>query len=328
MTRIFGPGDVEEAAKILIKGGTVIFPTETVYGLGARFDDDRALGKIYEAKGRPRDNPLILHIYKKEQLEELVEEIPKNAKLLMERFWPGPLTLIFKKKPSILPTISGGLDTVAIRMPSEPTALRLLEATGLALAAPSANLSGRPSPTSEAHLEEMMGRVDGIILAGDTQVGLESTVLDVSRKVPLLLRPGKVTLEEIQEVVGEVEVHDKKGGDFASPGLKYRHYAPRTPVVILEGSDEDILKFIKSNQENCAYIVKESIFDRCNKSNCKLFFPEGDLDYAAREYFRLLRTLDTQSYDIIYIIEIPTVGLGRAIMDRLERSSGGHIRRL
>ncbi len=327
MTRLLRGDKIKEAAEILKKGGSVIFPTETVYGLGARYDDEGALGKIYEAKGRPKDNPLILHIYKKDQLEELVEEVDDRARLLMERFWPGPLTLIFRKKEGVSATISAGLDTVAVRMPSSPLALELLREVGVALAAPSANLSGRPSPTSESHLEEMMGRVDAILLGGDCQVGLESTVLDISGEDPLLLRPGKISLEELEELLGRVKVFDKSSGDYASPGLKYRHYAPKTPVVILEGSDDDIVKFIRENKENSTYIVRESIFRRCPGGKCKLFYPEDDLEYAAREYFRLLRTLDRQSYDTIYITEIPTQGLGRAIMDRLLRSSGGRRRR-
>lgn len=328
MTKIFRREQIPEAAALLKQGGTVIFPTETVYGLGARYDDEEALAKIFVAKGRPKDNPLILHIYKKAQLEQLVEQIPEEARILMERFWPGPLTLIFKKKKEISSTISGGLDTVAVRMPSDPLAQELLRAVDIPLAAPSANLSGKPSPTSEAHLDEMMGRVDGLLLGGDCAVGLESTVLDMTRKPPLLLRPGKVSLEELEEVLGEVTLLREEGESYASPGLKYRHYAPRTPVVLLQGEDKDVIEFINHNDENCVYIAKESIFRACEKRKCQLFYPEGDLDYAAREYFRLLRILDTQSYDIIYITEIPTLGLGRALMDRIQRSCGGRTRRL
>lgn len=326
MSQIF-KGQVNKAAAILKEGGTVIFPTETVYGLGARYDDEAALDKIFLAKGRPRDNPLILHIYKREQLDELVKSVPPEAEKLIDKYWPGPLTLIFKKKEYISSIVSGGLDTVAVRMPSHPIALELLEEVDLPLAAPSANISGRPSPTSEEHLEEMMGRVDGIILGGDTQVGLESTVLDLSRERPILLRPGRVSLEELEEILGPVDLY-KKEGDYASPGLKYKHYAPKTPLILLEGTDKDILDHVNKTTENCVFIVKESIYRGCKRDNCELFFPDGDLEYAAKEYFRLIRLLDSQNYDIIYITALPTHGLGRAIMDRVVRSTGGRTRRL
>ncbi|NLY36000.1 MAG: threonylcarbamoyl-AMP synthase [Tissierellia bacterium] len=328
MTRIFRAEQIKEAAQILRKGGTVIFPTETVYGLGARYDDEKALEKIFTAKGRPKDNPLILHIYKMEQLEGLVREIPEGAKILMERFWPGPLTLIFRKRPEISSIISAGLETVAVRMPSDNLAQRFLREVDLPIAAPSANLSGSPSPTSEDHLMDMMGRVDGILLGGDSSIGLESTVVDMTRTPPLLLRPGKVSLEELEEVLGQVDLYQSNKESYASPGLKYRHYAPQTPVVLLQGSDENLIKFINCNQENCVYVVKELVYRACGEKKCHLFYPKEDIDYAAREYFRLLRTLDNQSYDIIYITEIPILGLGRALMDRILRSSGGHTRRL
>lgn len=328
MTQIFRAGQIKEAAQILKEGGTVIFPTETVYGLGARYDDEKALMKIFTAKGRPKDNPLILHIYKMEQLEKLVTEIPESAKILMERFWPGPLTLIFRKRPEISSMISAGLQTVAVRMPSDELALKLLRKADLPIAAPSANLSGNPSPTSEDHLIEMMGRVDGILLGGDTTIGLESTVVDMTRTPPILLRPGKVSLEDLEEILGEVELYQNSKDHYASPGLKYRHYAPKTPLVLLQGDDESLIKFIDCNSENCVYVVKESIYKTCGEKRCHLFYPKEDFDYAAREYFRLLRSLDTQSYDIIYITEIPILGVGRALMDRILRSSGGHTRRL
>lgn len=328
MTQILAKEQINEAAEILKDGGTLIFPTETVYGLGARYDDERALEKIFLAKGRPRDNPLILHIYKEEQLLELVQEVPAGAQLLMERFWPGPLTLIFKKRPEISSIITGGLETLAVRMPSDKVALELLRQVDLPIAAPSANLSGRPSPTSEEHLLEMMGRVDGILLGGDSRIGLESTVVDMTRTPPILLRPGQVSLEELEEMLGEVELYGDKNENYASPGLKYLHYAPKTPLVLLQGGDEDLIRFIEKNDENCIYIVKESIFRLCGESKCHLFYPKDDINYAAREYFRLLRTLDTQSYDIIYITEIPILGLGRALMDRILRSTGGRTRRL
>lgn len=326
MSQIFRK-ELNKAAAILKEGGTVIFPTETVYGLGARFDDDEALGKIFLAKGRPRDNPLILHIYKRDQLDEIAEFVPPEAEVLIDKYWPGPLTMIFKKKSHISDIVSGGLDTVAVRMPSHPVALELLKLVDLPLAAPSANISGRPSPTSEDHLKEMEGRVDAIVLGGDCQVGLESTVIDLSRARPILLRPGRVSLEELEELLGPVDLYENKG-EFASPGLKYKHYAPKTPLVLLEGSDEEILAFIKQNAENCVFIVKESILRACETQKCELFYPEGDLNYAAKEYFRLIRRLDSHNYDIIYITALPTEGLGRAIMDRVVRSSGGRTRRL
>lgn len=320
--------EVKEAAKLLKQGGVVIFPTETVYGLGACINDEQALLNIFLAKGRPQDNPLIVHIYDKRQVEDIVEEVPQGAKRLMERYWPGPLTLIMKKKKKISSIISGGLDTVALRMPSGKIALELLREVGIPLAAPSANLSGKPSPTSEEHLEEMMGRVQGILLGGDTQIGLESTVVDMTKEPPLLLRPGKISMEELQEVLGEVELYQGSGEGEASPGLRYRHYAPKTPLVVLQGSEEKILDFIQNNEENSVFLVNESLYRQRGEKNCLLFYPQGDLDYAAREYFRLLRRLDEESYAILYVTEISKTGLGRAIMDRIYRSSGYHFRRL
>ena len=328
MTKIFKREDIKEAAKILKEGGTLIFPTETVYGLGACFNDEDALQRIFLAKGRPQDNPLIVHIYDTGQVEEIVEEVPPRGRKLMERFWPGPLTLIMKKKETVSPIISAGLSTVAVRMPSGEIALELLKEVDIPLAAPSANRSGRPSPTSEEHLEEMMGRVDGILLGGDTSIGLESTVLDLTKEPPLLLRPGKVSVEELEEILNKVDVYTGDGSGEASPGLRYKHYAPKTPLVILQGSEESIVKFIGENEENSVFLVNESVYEKSDQKRCILFYPESDLDHAAREYFRLLRKLDQESYAIIYVTEIPQVGFGRAIMDRIYRSSGYHFRRL
>lgn len=328
MTRILQKNQIKEAAEILKQGGTVIFPTETVYGLGAVFNHEEALQKVFLAKGRPQDNPLILHIYDKRQVDEIVEEVPTGAYKLMKRFWPGPLTLIMKKKKDVSSTISGGLSTIALRMPSNQIALELLKEVNIPLAAPSANRSGRPSPTSEAHLEEMQGRVDAILLGGDTDIGIESTVLDLTKNPPLLLRPGKVSLEELEEVLGKVEVYQGKGEGEASPGLRYLHYAPTTPVVVLQGTEDKIIEFIKQNEENNVYLVTEEVYDQCGDKSCVLFYPKNDLDHAAREYFRLLRSLDQQRYAIIYVTEISKTGFGRAIMDRIHRSSGYQFRRL
>ena len=246
-TRIFSKKDIEEAAQILKAGGLVAFPTETVYGLGGNGLDKEAARKIYAAKGRPSDNPLILHVSKMEEVYPLVESVPEKAKLLMESFWPGPLTLILKKSKIVPLESTGGLDTVAIRCPDNALTLELIERAGLPVAGPSANLSGSPSPTEASHVyHDLSGRIEGILDDGAVGIGVESTILDMSTETPTLLRPGAITLEDLTEVLGEKPEIDptllgKKMEDGfipKAPGMKYRHYAPKAEMVLFCSLEE------------------------------------------------------------------------------------------
>ena len=246
-TRIFSKKDIEEAARVLKAGGLVAFPTETVYGLGGNGLSRDAARKIYAAKGRPSDNPLILHVSKIEEVNPLVESIPEKAKLLMESFWPGPLTLILKKSEIVPRESTGGLDTVALRCPDNALSLALIEKAGFPIAGPSANLSGSPSPTEASHVyHDLAGRIEGILDDGAVGIGVESTILDMSGDVPTLLRPGAITLEDLTEVLGEKPEVDptlvgKKMEDGfipKAPGMKYRHYAPKAEMILFCAVEE------------------------------------------------------------------------------------------
>lgn len=323
MTELLRPADMERAIEILRDGGTLIFPTETVYGLGARIDHPDAVANIFRAKGRPQDNPLIVHIGSLSQVDDLAFDIPDVAKRLMEKFWPGPLTIALKKKPFVSDQITAGLSTVGIRMPSHPIARELLSKSGLFVAAPSANPSGSPSPTREQHVLEMVGRVDGILLAGDTDVGLESTFIDVTISPPRLLRPGLVTYEELLEYLPDLEIY--QGSDkTASPGRMYRHYAPKTPLTLLKGSTQAVHRFMAENPNAC-YFVPDELWQ--DKDNQVRFLPEGSLEEASRRFYDELRRVD-ETYDAIYIPVLEETGIGRALMDRLLRAAQGNILQL
>ena len=324
--------DLKIAAEILKKGGNVIFPTETVYGLGADAMNSIAVKNIFRAKGRPSDNPLIVHISDKNQLSGIVDEIPDNARKVMEKFWPGPLTVILKKKENVPTETTGGLDTVAVRMPLSETARRLIELSGIAVAAPSANLSGKPSPTSAKHcIEDMTGRVDAIVCGEECEVGVESTVLDMSGEIPLVLRPGGVTAEQLREILGRVDVAAslKKGEKPKSPGLKYKHYSPEADVVILSGNMELAKKYIKEKAKTKK--VGMLSFDE---------FPEIDgietvslgssvkPEDAARKLFGALREMDERGVELVFAPEIPDKDMWSAVRNRLYRAAGERIIKL
>ncbi len=318
------------AADLLEQGKTVIFPTETVYGLGANALSEPAVEKIFLAKGRPSDNPLIVHIGRRESLDCLVKRIPDCAEALIKRFWPGPLTLIFEKSDLVPRIVTGGLDTVAVRMPSHPVAKRLLEFCKVPIAAPSANRSGFPSPTIFGHVkEDMDGRVDAIIVGGDCQVGVESTVLDISGEKPVLYRPGFITLEQIEEIIGEVQVLTKvkEGESPKSPGLKYRHYAPNARVEILHGTIDQVEKYVQKacDKEKVGMLVFDEfpVFDSRLTTfslGCK-----NDPSAAARNLFAGLRKLDKMDVTLILAPEIPDSGIWRAVRNRLYRAAGEKI---
>ena len=269
-TLILDENDIEKAAEIIKNGGLVAMPTETVYGLAANALDGKAVARIFKAKGRPMDNPLIVHISDISQIDSLVREFPEKARILAEKFWAGPLTMILPKSDIIPDEVSAGLDTVAIRFPSNKIAQALI-AKSMPLAAPSANLSGSPSPTNARHVfDDMNGRINAIIDGGECEVGVESTVITLSTDTPRLLRPGGITVEQLRKAIGNVIIDDavlnplKSGEKAASPGMKYKHYAPKAHIILLEGSDSDFIEYVNSRKaeypcgESSSYIRAEA----------------------------------------------------------------------
>ncbi len=306
-----------EAGQLLKNGGTVVFPTETVYGLGANGLDGAAVKKIFKAKGRPSDNPLILHITTRAWLDKLIVEAPPILEALIKTFWPGPLTLVLKKSALVPDIVTAGLDTVAVRMPSHPVARAIIAAADLPIAAPSANLSGSPSPTKAAHvIADMMGRVDMIIDDGDVVHGLESTVLDISGEVPILLRPGAVTYEQLVSVCGQVQldptmmVHSTTAKP-RSPGMKYRHYAPRAEVFVvsLEQTADEVSAHIKAFEEK----------------GYKVLYVDYSAEQLANQLFALFRRADADGYDIILVRAVATDQIGLAVMNRLLKAANYRI---
>ena len=331
-----------QAAEILKQGGLVAFPTETVYGLGGNGLNPDASMKIYEAKGRPSDNPLILHIADREQLVPLVKEIPEMAEKLMERFWPGPMTLIFEKSDLVPHRTTGGLDTVAIRMPSHPVARALIRAANVPVAAPSANRSGRPSCTTAEHcIEDLDGRVDMILDGGSVEIGIESTIIDCTGDVPMILRPGFISREDVEELLGVCEIDPailkKPDADFRpkAPGMKYRHYAPKASLTIVEGGTEAaIAEILRLVEEGRAQGLQVGIL--CTEESLA-FFEEKELPHIrciglraseesiAHNLFRCLREFDEEEVDTIYSESYGDGPLGAAIMNRLVKAAGYHI---
>lgn len=322
--------DLQIAAELLRNGGTVVFPTETVYGLGANALDAGAAERIFAAKGRPADNPLIVHIAERGALGEIAATVPEEAERLMDAFWPGPLTLILPKTDRVPKAVTGGLDTVAVRMPAQPVANTLLRMAGVPVAAPSANLSGKPSPTVFRHVkEDMDGRVDAVIDGGDCAVGVESTVLDLTGEKPVLFRPGGVTLEQLEEVIGEVQVVTSavKGEAPKSPGLKYKHYAPNAEVQILHGSLEQVEEYAKAQ---CAKgLTGMLVFDEFPAPALPLVLrslgSKKKPEEAAHRLFTALRELDEAGVQLILAPEIPETGVWRAVRNRLYRAAGENI---
>lgn len=318
--------DIARAAALLKGGGLVAFPTETVYGLGANALDGQAINKIFEAKGRPSDNPLIIHIADINQLDVLVSNIPENAAKLIDAFWPGPLTIVMKKSEQVPNIVSAGLDTVGIRIPKNETALRLLRECAIPIAAPSANTSGKPSPTNANHVaDDMNGRVDAIIDGGKCDVGVESSVIDVSGETPLLLRPGGITLEQLSEVLGKVEKNfEYEEGEPAprSPGVKYTHYAPNADVIVVRG---DFKKYVRNNADKYKKIGIISYDKDDYPLNCvALHFGDTPSEYASN-LFEYLRNLDSQGVDVIFAQDIDCKGLNLATNNRLYKAAGYNI---
>lgn len=320
-----------QAVDLLNQGEVVAFPTETVYGLGAVATNEEAVKKIYEAKGRPSDNPLIVHIGTIEEVQNYIEEIPERAKQLMERFWPGPLTLIMKAKKGVLAkSVTAGLTTVGLRMPDHEVALELLRALKKPVAAPSANRSGKPSPTKAEHVyEDLQGRIPLILDGGTTGIGIESTVLDVTVNPPVILRPGGVTKEMLEEVIGEVFQPTPKEETLDStpkaPGMKYTHYAPEAPVYLIDNDRSKVEQAIEELQRNghIVALLAPSTYVNCDAD---YFFPYGDeedKDQMAAKLYDDLRACDKTNATIILATTTSTEGVGAAIMNRLLKASGG-----
>ena len=336
-TMILGtePSDIRAAAAIIRDGGLVAFPTETVYGLGADGMNGEAAAKIYEAKGRPSDNPMIVHISSKNDLKKLTDHITQDMKTLMDAFWPGPLTMVVPALPSVPRVTTGGLSTVAVRMPNHPVALALIEASGLPIAAPSANASGRPSPTTGMHvLDDLNGRIDAVIMGEPCRIGIESTVVDMTQDPPMILRPGKLTAEDLSRKLGKKVTLDPallvrpdihRSGDSLmetdtefhpkSPGMKYKHYAPKAEMIIFEGEAEKVrLAIAEAKLERAERGEKVGI----------ILYDDSRPEEAAHDFFAQLRAFDKSGVDVIFAAALKEDGVGFAVMNRMFKSAGYH----
>ena len=323
---------VERAADILKKGGIVAIPTETVYGLAGNALDGTVTDKIYAAKGRPSDNPLIVHISELSQWAPLVKEIPEDALALARKYWPGPLTVILPKSEIVPDKVSGGLSTVAVRMPSDKIARAIIERAGVPLAAPSANTSGKPSPTSAKYvIEDLSGKVDAIVDAGDCSVGVESTVISLCETPPRLLRPGGITPEMLTEVLGEITVDDAvynklaDGEKAASPGMKYKHYSPDAQVIIVKGSFEAYRGFVEENRtENTVALCFEGE-EKALSVRAVTYGKKDDSHAQAKNIFDALRRVDELGADKVFARFPDTDGVGLAVFNRLVRAAAFNI---
>ncbi|MDE7435782.1 MAG: threonylcarbamoyl-AMP synthase [Lachnospiraceae bacterium] len=329
---------VERAAAIIRAGGLVAFPTETVYGLGADALNAEASARIYAAKGRPSDNPLIVHIADFADMERIAEYMPAAARLLADAFWPGPLTMIVRGNDRIPRETTGGMDTVAVRMPSHPVALELIRKSGGYIAAPSANTSGRPSPTLAEHVaEDMDGRIPMILDGGPVGIGIESTIVDLTEKVPMVLRPGYITLDMLKKIIGEVEMDP---GIIATdsvtrpkaPGMKYKHYAPRADMILVDGEEEKVVKTINAlakdaedSGKKVGIIATDETRERYGRGEVVSIGARQDEDAIARHLYRILREFDERNVDVIYSESFATPRIGQAIMNRLLKAAGHQI---
>lgn len=329
---------IEEAGKVIRNGGIVAFPTETVYGLGANALDDEAVRKIFIAKGRPQDNPLIIHVSTKE-ISELVKDVPEVAQKIIDKFWPGPLTVILEKKDIIPNVTSANLNTIGIRMPNSEIALKLIELAERPIAAPSANISGRPSPTEvERCVEDLNGRVDYIIGGESSDIGVESTIVDCTVNPPLVLRPGGITLEMLKEINPEIELDkalkSKPNDDFKpkAPGMKYKHYAPNAHLKIIKGKNEKTIEIINEIVENyiekgndVAILTTNENLNKFNNGKVISLGSENDLKEIAKNLFEALRKCDDLRVQYILCQGFEENGVGLAIMNRLNKAAGYDI---
>jgi L-threonylcarbamoyladenylate synthase len=331
---------IRVAADFIKKGGLVAFPTETVYGLGADALNSKAVLALFEAKKRPLDNPPIVHVENVKEVHRLVKEVPPKAETLMKNFWPGPLTLIFKRSNIVPDATVAGLDTIAIRMPRHNVALALLRESGCPISAPSANLAGKPSPTTAKHvLDDLEGRIDVVLDAGPTQIGVESTVLDMTVDPPQILRPGGTPYEVLKKILGRVELHPVAVADrelpvekVRSPGVKHKHYAPNADVILVEGEVSAIMDKVKELAESykrkgdkVGVLATDETVSYYKADVVKSLGSRSDLTVIAKNLFRLLREFDLESVDVIIAEGVPVEGLGLAVMNRLRKASGYRI---
>ena len=339
-TRILGTteADIRLAAEMIQKGGLVAFPTETVYGLGADALNAEAVGKVYAAKGRPSDNPMIVHIAQKSDMNKLTDGITPEVERLMEAFWPGPLTMVVPAKDVIPKVTTGGLATVGVRMPEDAIARALISAAGVPIAAPSANLSGKPSPTRYTHVaEDLDGRIDAIIAGDDCKAGIESTVVDMTGEVPTILRPGYINQQMLEEVIGKTEIDrailsDDSGIKPKAPGMKYRHYAPKASLTIVEGEQEkvtakinELLKEGEAAGEKIGVIASTETAADYLGGIVRTIGSRSDELSISRHLFGILRDFDTLQVDRIYSESFETPQMGQAIMNRLMKAAGHQV---
>jgi L-threonylcarbamoyladenylate synthase len=319
---------IAEAAKVIRGGGVVAFPTETVYGLGANVYDEEAIKKIFQLKGRPQDNPLIVHISKKRDIYIVAREVPHKAKILIREFWPGPLTLVLPKNPSIPDVVTAGLDTVAVRMPDHPVALKLIRLSGVPIAAPSANISGKPSATQPEHIKKYFGE-KVFIVEGKVKIGIESTVLDLTENTPKILRPGAITKEMIERKIGKVEVFEYIKDDVPkSPGLKYRHYAPDSDLILILNR-EKMIEFIMKNKKlwklkgmkvAVFFFQKKPASFEHNIPDVHVFISGRNLREFAKNLFKILIEKG-EKYDVLIFEGVEEKGIGLGIMNRLKKAA-------
>ncbi len=319
------PSSIEEAASIIQAGGLVAFPTETVYGLGADALRAEAVEKVFEAKGRPADNPLIIHIAHEDHLFDLVDEMPATGEKLAKAFWPGPLTLVVKRTFLVPDNVAAHLDTVAVRMPNHPVALALIRAVGSGIVGPSANLSTRPSPTTAQHvLHDLRGKVNLILDAGPTTIGVESTVVDVTLDPPLILRRGGLPVEAIEKIIGRIHVSNEVELLRRSPGTRHRHYAPTAQVILVNEGDQqayaELMQAYRLEGKKVGAIVHSPKLSELERGEYIRAVP-GSHEVIARHLFAFLREMDELGVDVVIVEGVPEDGLGAAIMDRLRRAA-------
>ena len=324
--------DIDEAASILRDGGLVAIPTETVYGLAANALDPKAVADIFKAKGRPQDNPLIVHISEFGEIYPLVSEVPEKAKVLAQKFWPGPLTIILPKSDIIPDEVSAGLPTVAVRMPSHPIANAIIRSAGVPLAAPSANSSGLPSPTTAQHvIDDMMGKIEAIVDGGECDVGVESTVITLATEPPRLLRPGGITPEQLESVLGKIEIDPavtdklKEGAVAASPGMKYKHYSPKAEVFIVRSSFPSFRCFIDEEGADGDYAVVFDGEDKKIKIPTFCYGSENSPEQQAQKLFAILRDADKKGANRVFVRCPSTEGVGLAVYNRLIRAAAFRV---
>jgi len=329
---------IEKIQETFRQGGLVAFPTETVYGLGANALEETAAIKIYEAKGRPSDNPLIIHIANIEDLSYITEDISEKARILAEHFWPGPLTLIMKKSVNVPKAVTGGLDTVAVRIPDSFIALEVIKAGGGYVAAPSANTAGRPSPTAASHvLEDLNGKIDVIVDGGTVQIGLESTIVDMTEEPPVILRPGYISEEMLEEVIGTVVLDkalESTGKDIKpkAPGMKYKHYAPKGNLVIVEGENlaviEKINQLVKEKEAQGFKVAVIGTEETVKYYQCSQITNIGSRikeENIAQQLYKILREFDGANVEYMYSESFYTPKMGQAIMNRLLKAAGYNV---